>query len=287
MKTIKTFSPKILHAHYASSYGILGLLSRFRPFILSTWGSDVYHFPQISILNKLLLKYVIRKSDVVCSTSNAMKNLIQKNFHRFDVYVVPFGVDVNFFKPRKNYSKALTVGTIKSIEDHNGIDCLIDAAKIIVKDYNRDINFNIVGEGTLMKKMQKKVEKYNLQNKIKFFGFIKHEDVVEHYNNLSIFIAVSLRESFGVSILEAAACGVPSITSNVGGLMEVNLNNKTGMVIEPNNPNMLANSIVDLCDNEEIRRNMGNFARKRVERDFNWNNNVNQMLSIYEKFKND
>ena len=59
-----------------------------------------------------------------------MKNLIQ--VHRFDVYVVPFGVDVNFFKPKKNYSKALTVGTIKSIEDHNGIDCLIGCSVEVI-----------------------------------------------------------------------------------------------------------------------------------------------------------
>ena len=60
--------------------------------------------------------------------------------------------------------------------------------------------------------------------------------MINYYNILSIFVAVSERESFGVSVLEAAACGVPSITSNVGGLIEVNLNNKTGLIISANDP---------------------------------------------------
>ena len=74
--------------------------------------------------------------------------------------------------------------------------------------------------------MKKKIIDYNLQNRIKLSGFVDHDKIVSKYNRLSIFVAVSLRESFGVSILEAAACSVPSITSNIGGLVEVNLDNK-------------------------------------------------------------
>ena len=103
-----------------------------------------------------------------------------------------------------------------------------------------------------------------------------------YINKLSIFVAVSLRESFGVSILEAASCSVPSITSNIGGLIEVNLHTKTGRVIEPNNPEQLAREIIYFYENEEIRKKMGNIARRRVEKHFNWNDNVSQMLDIYK-----
>ena len=75
-KTIKSFKPNILHAHYASSYGVIGSLIGFKPFILSVWGSDVYYFPKKNLLNGFILKQVIKSADIICSTSNPMKKLI-------------------------------------------------------------------------------------------------------------------------------------------------------------------------------------------------------------------
>lgn len=281
-KIIRDFSPDLIHAHYISSYGLLGYLSGFHPLILSAWGSDVYYFPEKSKLNNQMIKFLLARADVVCSSSNVMANHIQKKFNRNDVVVVPFGVDINYFKSDQKEPSNFTVGTIKSIEDHNGIECIIDAAKIIKQNYDKEIDFVIVGKGTLMNRMIKRVDDYDLKSNIKFLGFINHDQIVDHYNKLSIFVAVSLRESFGVSILEAASCSVPSITSNIGGLIEVNLHTKTGRVIEPNNPEQLANEIIYFYENEEIRKKMGNIARRRVEKHFNWNDNVSQMLDIYK-----
>ena len=100
---------------------------------------------------------------------------------------------------------------------------------------------------------------------------------------LSIFIAVSTRESFGVSVLEAAACGIPAITSNVGGLPEVNKHDETGIVILPERPNELAEKIIYLYKNNQWRLKLGNNARRRVVSDFNWDKSVSQMLKIYDK----
>ena len=282
-KTINEFEPNIVHAHYASSYGILGYLSRFRPFILSVWGSDIYYFPYKNKFYKWLLKLVIKNSDKVCSTSNAMKQIIEKEYNRLDVEVISFGVDIDFFKPGSNCQK-FNVGTIKSIESYNGIDCLIDAAKLVIEDYNKNIYFQIVGEGSLRKEMEQKAKDLKIEDKIKFVGFVDHKKVLKYYNNLSIFIAVSKRESFGVSILEAASCGIPSITSNIGGLTEVNIHNETGVVINPDDPKKLAESIVKLYEQEELRLKLGKNARKRVEKKFNWKNNVSEMIKVYKSY---
>tara|TARA_Y100000741_G_scaffold357883_1_gene336286 strand:- start:287 stop:934 length:648 start_codon:yes stop_codon:yes gene_type:complete len=214
-----------------------------------------------------------------------MKELIEKEYKRFDLNVVPFGIDIKNFKPsHKKESKDFVVGTIKSIEEHNGIDCLIDAAKILIDSYSLDINFLIIGDGSLRHKMQQKTKKLKIDDKINFKGFVNHNNVVKYYNLISIFIAVSTRESFGVSVLEAAACQVPSITSNIGGLVEVNLHKKTGLVIKPEDPEALAKSIFKLYKNGTLRDSYGRNARERVEKNFNWTSNVNQMINIYKKY---
>ena len=135
----------------------------------------------------------------------------------------------------------------------------------------------------MLNEMQKRAIALNIENNVKFVGHVDHEEVVKYYNYISIFIAVSRRESFGVSVLEAAACEIPSITSNVGGLTEVNLHERTGLVINPDDPVKLAESIIELYENENLRLGLGIEARKRVINQFNWNDNVNQMISIYKK----
>ena len=282
-KTIEDFEPDILHAHYASSYGILGYLSRFKPFILSVWGSDIYHFPYKNTFNKWLLKLVIKNSDKVCSTSIAMKQIIENEYKRFDVEVISFGVDLDLFKP-SHKSQEFNVGTIKSIESYNGIDCLIDAAKLVIEDYDKNIYFQIIGEGSLKKDMQQKAKDLQIEDRIQFVGFVEHENVIKYYNNLSIFVAVSRRESFGVSVLEAASCEIPSITSNIGGLTEVNIHNETGIVIDPDDPNKLAEIIVKLYEQKELRLKLGKNARKRVAKKFNWKNNVIEMIKLYKNY---
>ena len=287
IKIIKSFNPDVIHAHYASSYGLLGALSGFQPLIISAWGSDIYLFPHKSKLNSTILKYILKKADIVCSTSKAMKKIIQNKYMRNDVHLVPFGIDTKHFKPKKTKMNPFTVGTIKSIEIHNGIDCLIEAANILINHRNKDINFIIVGDGAIKREMEKKSEELKLENRVKFIGYISHEKVIEYYEKLSIFIAVSTRESFGVSVLEAAACGLPSITSNVGGLIEVNSNNKTGLVISANDPLSLADSIDALYTNETLRLKLGLNARRRVKSLFEWTKNVDQMIKIYEDCKNE
>ena len=71
-KVIRTFKPDLIHAHYASSYGLLGALSRFHPLVTSVWGSDVYDFPKVSVFHKAVLKFNLKRCDQVLSTSKVM-----------------------------------------------------------------------------------------------------------------------------------------------------------------------------------------------------------------------
>ena len=282
-KIIKSFSPDIIHAHYASSYGLLATIINFRPFILSVWGSDLYDFPRKNFINKWLINRVIQSADCICSTSKGMAKIISEEYNRFDCKVIPFGVDTKLFIPTKQNFLPFTIGTIKSIEEYNGIDCLLNAARIIIYDKkNINVKFLIIGKGTLLKKMQKKFKEFKLENYVKFEGQIPHQKIVKYYQKISVFIAVSTRESFGVSVLEAASCGIPSITSNIGGLPEVNVDKETGYLIPPNDPLILAEKITRLYEQKNLCSKMGDYARRRVVENFDWNVNVTQLINIYK-----
>ncbi len=114
---IKNSKPDIIHAHYASSYGFLGALMNFHPFVISVWGSDVIDFPKTSILHKELFKFNLWKADRILSTSRFMADLISKYTSK-EIFITPFGIDLELFKPQPKsnfYFKKdeIVVGCIK------------------------------------------------------------------------------------------------------------------------------------------------------------------------------
>jgi L-malate glycosyltransferase len=132
-KIIKHFQPDILHAHYATSYGLVGALSGFHPFVISSWGTDVMKFPQKNFFAKSILKYNFRSADLLCATSNTIKEYIGKVTEK-PVTVVPFGVNVNEFKQKKVTSlfgaNDFVIGSIKPLEPLYNNDVLIKSFNI-------------------------------------------------------------------------------------------------------------------------------------------------------------
>ena len=115
-KIIQEFKPDIMHAHYASSYGLLGALSGFHPYILSVYGSDVFNFPNRNFLTKYLFRFNLRRADKILSTSRIMAKEI-RIYTEKEIEVTPFGIDIDFFKPLKVeniFNKDdIVIGTIK------------------------------------------------------------------------------------------------------------------------------------------------------------------------------
>ena len=229
-RMIKKIRPDILHAHWATSYGLLGALSGFHPFILSVWGSDVSVFPKKLWITKKILEFNLNRADIVTATSNALaedtKNYINDNKQ---VHIIPFGVNINqFTSADKNYqSDEFCVGTVKTLEKNYGIEFLIRAFEFVIKKGYK-CRLVIVGDGSLRKKLVQLGDEALISNNITFTGKIPNHMVVYQLHTFDVFVVPSLSESFGVSALEASSCAIPVIASNIGGLPEVVIDGKTG-----------------------------------------------------------
>lgn len=285
-KVIKIFQPDIIHAHYATSYGLLGALVGFHPYIISVWGSDIFDFPNISLFHKNIIKYNFFKADIILSTSNVMAEEIQKYTSK-GIKVTPFGVDINEFKPLNVDSifkpNEIVIGTIKTLEEKYGIEYLIRAFSIVKKRNNQlPLKLLIVGEGSQKTYLKKLAEDLGIAEDSVFTGKIVHSLVPVYDNMLSISVSVSNSESFGVAVIEASACEKPVVVSNVGGLPEVVEDGVTGLIVPPRNPEKTALAIEKLILDSSLRAEMGKAGRKRVFQLYNWHNNVQQMISIYK-----
>jgi glycosyltransferase involved in cell wall biosynthesis len=286
-KAIAEFQPDLIHAHYASSYGLLGARSSFHPFVLSVWGSDVYEFPRKSFLHKAVLKYNFRAADVICSTSNVMAREAEKYTGK-KIEITPFGIDTETFKP-KNVKSLFSegdcvIGTIKSLEDKYGIDVLIKAFSILKSRYpSLPLKLLIVGDGSKRMELQQLCSQLSLADVV-FTGKVEQELVPAYHNMIQYFVSLSRSdsESFGVSAVEAMACERPVVVSDVDGFREVVKNGITGFIVPRNNPGAAADAIEKLILNNLLSKQMGAAGRQRVKELYNWEDNLSTMIRIYQ-----
>lgn len=287
-KIISKINPDIIHAHYASSYGLLGALSGKHPFVLSVWGSDVFDFPKKNFLNKILLKYNLSKADKILSTSSVMAKETALYTNK-KVYVTPFGVDINFFKQdtskRDEVKKEIVIGTIKSLEAHYGIEYLIRAFSEMTFT-NQNLRLEIGGVGSQKEFLVSLSKELNIEDKVKFLGFLNRNDVVKKFNDFDIAVFPSTLESFGVAAVEAQACGIPVIVSNVGGLPEATSPNISSLLVEKGNIQELKEALEKLVNDSELRKTMGEAGRKFVEENYNIQDNFNSIDKIYKELIN-
>lgn len=282
---INKFKPDILHAHYASSYGLLGALSEFHPYIISVWGSDIFEFPRKSYLHKKLIEFNLKAADYICSTSDIMAKETQKYYNK-EVLVTPFGVECDMFKPMPEYrsNDKIIVGTVKSLEKIYGVEYLIKAFSILTEKYPKaPIELHIAGKGSEENHLKELSHSLNMAHRIKFLGFVPHEEVFKVLNSFSVAVFASNFESFGVATIESSACGIPVVVSKVGGLLEIAVNGVTGFVVPPRDPEAIAEAIEKIIFNKQLMEKMSENGRRYVLEKYEWTETSKIMENLYIK----
>lgn len=284
-RLIKTFKPDIVHAHYATSYGLFGALSGFHPYIISVWGTDVFDFPNASFVHRSVLKYNLKKADRILSTSHVMADETRK-YTRKEIEITPFGINLEEFQKRTVTSvfpeNSIVIGTIKTLEKVYGINYLIQAfAQLKTKLNDLPLKLLIVGGGSQELELKELVRDLNLEEQTLFTGKVAYEEVPSYHNMLDVYVAASESESFGVAVIEASACEKPVVVTNVGGLPEVVDANLTGIIVPSKDVTAISNALEKLVLDSDLREQMGVAGRKRVSELYDWKENVQQMIAIY------
>jgi glycosyltransferase involved in cell wall biosynthesis len=281
-RLLNRLMPDFLHAHYASGYGTLARLSRYKPLLLSVWGSDVYDFPEESCLNKYILRKNLASADRISSTSHCMKIQTEKYMkHKLPIEVIPFGVNTEVFCPQPNRDiDKITIGMVKKMAPQYGPKFLMEAFDIINKKYPNS-RLILIGGGPQEEELKRLAHNLGIAEYCNFVGSVLHREVPRWLNQFDIYCAPSTMESFGVAVIEASACGLPVIVSRVGGLPEVVQENKTGIIIPPKDVNALVQALETLIKNKELRISMGNAGRIYVQQHYEWEFCVDKMEQLY------
>ncbi|MFG3502814.1 glycosyltransferase [Pseudomonas sp. NPDC047963] len=296
-RLLNQIRPDIVNAHYASGYATTARFVRYRPWLLSVWGSDVYDFPYKSPLHRWLVRSNLMAADAVASTSICMAEQTRSLAPTLaEICITPFGVDTSAYKNiaavNESNDRQLIVGTVKTMASKYGIDTLIDAFALLVNklqvthvDLANRLMLRLVGGGPELEEYRKRAVRFGVAEKIEFVGRVPHTQVPEKLAGLDIYVALSRldSESFGVAIIEAGAAGRPVVVSDAGGLPEVTLQEITGLIVPRENPQAAADAIERLVLDPQLRQQLGLAGREHVEKNYNWPACVEKMAEVYRQ----
>lgn len=242
------------------------------------------HFFVVKLLRKHLFELeqeIVEKSDMLTAVSNSCADEFRE-YHSLkkEITVVHNGVDTNFFVPSENRSKLRSILYTGRFEVFKGLSDLIECSGIVCKKYP-DVKFILVGSGTILDNLKKQVSKLKLEDNIIFTGSLSKSQIIEYYQNATIFVLPSYREGFPTSLMEAMSCGIPSIATDVEGSAELIKDRKNGLLVSPKNAEKLAESIIYLLENEGFRNMIGANARDYIVKNYDWETITDGFEKLY------
>ena len=305
ISSYKTFlesvkSSDLIHVHghpYLSSLIAAKIAKRYsKPLVLTQHNTFIEYnnfWDEIEKLNDLAIgKQALRAADKIIVVSNATKNyVLSLGADSEKIRVLHNGVDVNRFRPltgvKDEMRKKLGISkdssvvlTVRRLVYKNGIDTLIESAKIAIEK-NPRLFFLVVGKGPDFGKVKEKIEELGIQENFRLTGFISDEALPFYYNVADFFVLPSKSgEGLPLVALEAMACGVPVIATNVGGISEV-MEEDHGKLVPPNSPDSLAEAILEFSHSElsALKKDL----RAMIEQKYSWDKNVEKLVEIYEE----
>ncbi|OCL25565.1 hypothetical protein U472_14635 [Orenia metallireducens] len=289
---LRKFDSDILHFHLPFPLGVMSyLLTRTKAKTIVTWHSDIVKQKKILKLYKpFLMKFLDKVDKIVATSPNLIESSPFLQPFKEKCTVIPLGVDTEQFKIDNNIE--IKVNKIKSKYDkpiiffvgrlvyYKGVKYLVEAMQ------NVDAKLLIGGTGSLSDDLKALSKKYNLDDKIEFLGFVDDKDLPAYYHASDMFVlpSVAKSEAFGIVQLEAQACGKPVISTNLPtGVPYANKDKETGLVVEPKSSKQLAEAINLLLENEEIRLEYGDNAKRRVNELFTVEKMGESYFDLYQK----
>ncbi|MHA1290109.1 MAG: glycosyltransferase family 4 protein, partial [Candidatus Thorarchaeota archaeon] len=191
------------------------------------------------------------------------------------------GIDLSVFYPMPDVEKKWDIAFLGRLEKMKAVDLFPEMLALLKKDYPQ-LRMVMTGEGSLKDKLLNDFESAGVSHMVDYLGVIETKIVPKLINQSRIFIYPSREEPFGLSILEAMACRVPVVTTNVYGPSEIITQGVDGLAVNPDDVNTLVKAILTLLDDEQLRVVMGEEGRSTVKKRFDINQHLENLVGIYQ-----
>lgn len=277
--------PDIIHVHVLTRLGLIALWQKMvhdTPYIVTEhWsrylpGNDFNGF-----LRKRLTKTVVKHASAVTTVTGILAKAMQNHGLRNDNYlIVPNVVDFNKFKPIPHHNEIPKIVHVSCFENKSkNITGLVDALKIM-EDRKIDYQCVIIGDGVDFMMIKDYAKKLKHQERIRFTGVLEGQEYIDELASSDFLVLPSNYETQGVVLLESFACGMPVVSTKVGGIPEI-VNESNGILVPPHDAEKLADAMQKMIVSYQDYN--PNTLRDNIIKEFS-NESIGKLLNdIYEK----
>lgn len=259
--------------------------------------------------------------DAVVGVSAHITNLFRQRFPDYGGLVATAynGVDVDTFRPREDPADAdgrvPTVLFVGRLSTEKGVHTLLEAFARVLKVVP-EARLELIGPRTTLptgmiidlsadplvrdlkrfydgrvatdyqRYLDETVVRLGIGDSVRFVGPLQHGELVARYQRAALVVNPSLSESFGISVVEGMASGLPVVATRVGGMAETVVDGETGLLVEPEQPERLADAMVAILTDPERARRMGRVGRERAVANYSWSARAGRLLDIYRSLRN-
>jgi len=278
-----------LHAHFCHTPASVAFFASELtglPFSFTAHAKDIY----ISEPEQLVRKIKKARFVVTCTGYNAryLRNLAKSAGCRTPLHVIYHGIDLSFFNfgrtppPGPPY-RILSIGRLVA---KKGYDTLLKSLKLLDLA-GLDFRFNHIGSGEMKPQVTQMVRDLGLKERVSLLGTLPHKEVISHYRQAHCFALASKvapngdRDGIPNVLIEAMATGVPVVATKVSAIPELVEDGATGVLVQPDDPDGMAEAITDILLRQEKYQDHVARARTRVEKDFNNQNCIQRLHSLF------
>jgi glycosyltransferase involved in cell wall biosynthesis len=253
---LEFFRPEIVNALYAGGYGFVAALSGFRPLVVTTLGSDLLVDYPSSIIHRLQIDFAVRKARLVTTDADALTDiLVRAGTPPVKILKVYFGIDEDVFHPPAESPGAAPRVGIRIISTRNlyqiyGVEQLIDAFTSL-REY-AVATLVICGDGPERERLERKTEQLGLGGRVEFRGRLGSGALAGELRAADVYVSTSRSDSTSVSLLEAMACGVPPVVTDIPANREWIREGENGILVPPGDPVSLAAAIHRMIDDRAL-----------------------------------
>ena len=262
------------------------------PYINTIHGEEVYLSKRYH--TTFILKLLVNNSyKTLTNSSKTLKVSLENGLEKDKLEIIPFGVDTNIFKPNPvpREKKLFQILSVGYLIERKGFEYLIKSVNEVLKIHD-NVKLKIVGTGPLENQIKNLIKELKLEKNVEIICNISDEKLLELYNSSDIFVLPSIvdsqgnTEGLGVVLLEAMACKLPVIGSNIGGIPDIVHDRINGILVPQKNISKLSKSINELIENEDIRKSLAFNGFKMVREHFSWKKIAKDYIKIYKKLPN-
>ncbi len=288
-EVIRRFQPDLIHAGPIQDVGLVATLTGFRPILIMSWGFDLMQDAERNAWWRWATRYVLRRATFFTSDAGVTRRkAIAYGMDPERTVVFPWGVDLSRFHPRTpsasppSTPSTFTLFCNRSWEPRYGVDVL---ARAFVRAARRisHLRLLLLGGGSQAQVIQRILREGGVWERVSMPGYISQNDLPRWYHMADLYISPSHIDGSSVSLMEALACGLPCLVSDIPANKEWVTDGVNGWLFPDGDVDALAAAIERAVEQRERLPEMGRAARRVAEARADWEKNVMKLFEAYRR----